>query len=56
VDDNDNISLDKGADTSIDLDSSYSSDRTDVSIKECDKEPAQQKCDALELNEFREAT
>jgi hypothetical protein len=48
--------LDKGADTSMDLDSGYSSDGTDVSKKECDKESAQHKCNASEPDEFGEAT
>lgn len=40
----------------MDLDSGYSSNGTDVSMKECDREPAQPKCDAPEPDEFGEAT
>lgn len=54
--DDDDTSLDKGADTSMDLDSGYTSDETDISMKENDRKPAQQTCDAPQLDDFREAT
>jgi hypothetical protein len=50
--DDDNVSG-KGTGTGTDLDSGYNSDRTDVSIKEGGREPAQQGCNT---NEFGEST
>ena len=44
---------DKGVDTSTDPDSGYSSDRTDLSIKESSRELAQQD---YNTNEYREST
>jgi hypothetical protein len=49
-------SSNKAAYASIDSDSGYNSDGTDVSMKEYDDEPARQKCDASEPDGFGEAT
>jgi hypothetical protein len=56
TDNDDNDFSDKGVHAEADPDSGYSSDGTDVSMKECSGEPAQQNCDAAKFDEFGEAT
>jgi hypothetical protein len=55
ADDDDTFS-DKAAEASVEPDSGYNSDGTDISMKEYGSEPVQQKCDASEPDQFGEAT
>ena len=53
MDEDDDTFSDKAAEASIDFDSGYGSDCTDVSMKDCGTKPVEQKCDVYEEGDIR---